>query len=140
MGASLSSSKIMSPTYVVRFRVSLSILDATQPQKEAIEQLAKGIIFDFDKVAQGRVFNDPGECIWFEEELDFVPQIGMNIFDACERFTIFEFDGNMETAIVSNISYFLKEKIFIVDLDWGLGNQLTIARGIEEFINKFKSV
>ena len=111
--------------HLIRFNTQLKYLSASNLEK--INDLPKRSIYENDYVLPCiTFFDEDAECVWFENELDFIPQIGWSISCDADNFS-WDDDTN---PIVCCVTYMTKLNLFVIDLDWGLHNQLEIVRDL----------
>jgi hypothetical protein len=112
--------------YTVRFRVKIEYLTEEEEQEKAI-LLEKMSVYE-DKLVSlmpEQVFQEDNEYIWFQQNLNFLPQIGMEFPDIFDQLEWWRAD---DIPIVAHIAYYFKYSVFVVDLDYGRNYLATIRR------------
>jgi hypothetical protein len=99
---------------------------------DAVKALERRELYGMDgKYIPNQTFNDV-DCFWFEAKLSFIPALGMSIGGIHASGFKWTKDIN---PMVKTIEYNLETNFFIVEVSWGLFNQLEIARQLKSIQN-----
>jgi hypothetical protein len=103
------------------------------PDSDVVRALERRDMYGVDgKYIPNQTFND-GDWLWFEAKLSFIPALGMSIGDIHASGFKWTEDTN---PMVKTIEYNLKTNFFIVEVSWGLFNQLEITRQLNSIQNQ----